>query len=128
MRLEHVAFLVHDPAEVAAWYEAHLGMKVVRRAGAPMFAHFLADDSGLSLLEFYQHPTIAVPAYADVDPWIHHIAFAVTEIEATLARLVAAGGTAIGDPLSNPAGDVAVFVRDPWGVALQLVKRQEAML
>ncbi len=128
MRLEHVAFNVHDPAEVSAWYEAHLGMKVIRRAGAPMFAHFLADASGLSLLEFYHHPTIPVPVYAEVDPWIHHIAFAVTEIESDLARLVAAGGTALGGPLSNPAGDVAVFVRDPWGLALQLVKRQEAMV
>lgn len=128
MRLEHVAFLVHDPAEVSAWYEANLGMKVIRQAGSPMFAHFLADGSGLSLLEFYQHPTVPVPVYAEIDPWIHHIAFAVTDIEGDLARLVAAGGTAVGTPLSNPAGDVAVFVRDPWGVALQLVKRQEAML
>lgn len=128
MRLEHVAFLVHDPAEVSAWYEANLGMKVIRRAGSPMFAHFLADPSGLSLLEFYQHPTIPVPAYAEVDPWIHHIAFAVDDIEGQLVTLVAAGGTPLGDPLTNPAGDIAVFVRDPWGLALQLVKRQEAML
>ncbi len=128
MRLEHVAFNVHDPAEVSAWYEAHLGMKVIRRAGAPMFAHFLADTSGLSLLEFYHNPDIAVPDYAAVDPWVHHIAFAVSDIEGNLARLVAAGGTAIGAPMSNPAGDVAVFVRDPWGLALQLVKRKEAML
>lgn len=128
MRLEHIAFLVHDPAEVAAWYETNLGMKVIRRAGPPMNAHFVADTSGLSLLEFYQHPTIPVPAYAEVDPWVHHIAFAVSDIEGELARLVAAGGTALGDPMTNPAGDVAVFVRDPWGLALQLVKRKEAML
>ncbi len=46
MKLEHVALLVADPVAVATWYEAHLGMRVVRTGDAPGNARFLADEAG----------------------------------------------------------------------------------
>ena len=46
MKLEHVALLVADPVAMAAWYETHLGMRVVRKGDAPGHARFLADATG----------------------------------------------------------------------------------
>lgn len=128
MRLEHIAFNVHDPAEVAAWYAAHLGMNIVRKAGAPLYPHFLADASGLSLLEFYHNPELPLPDYTQVDPYAHHIAFAVESVEGEMARLVTAGAVTVGVLHQNAAGDIALFLRDPWGLPLQLVQRREPLL
>jgi catechol 2,3-dioxygenase-like lactoylglutathione lyase family enzyme len=128
MRLEHIAFNVHDPAELSAWYESNCGMTVRRRAGPPLFPHFLVDEAGLSLLEFYRNPDVPLPDYPAVDPYTHHIAFAVSDIAATLERLCATGATAIDTIKPNPAGDLAVFLRDPWGLPLQLVQRGKPLL
>jgi catechol 2,3-dioxygenase-like lactoylglutathione lyase family enzyme len=128
MRLEHVAFNVHDPVEVSAWYCDHLGMTIVRRQDTLLRPHFLADSSGVSLLEFYHNANMPVPDYATTDPFTHHIAFVVDDIEAEAGRLVAGGATLAGSFLTNPDGDIAVFLRDPWGLALQLVQRTVAIL
>ena len=46
----------------------------------------------------------------------------------TIARLVQAGATAEGAIVRNDDGDELGMVRDPWGFAVQLVKRAKAML
>jgi hypothetical protein len=44
------------------------------------------------------------------------------------ASLVKAGGIAEGEVTTNDDGDVLAFVRDPWGLTLQLLKRAKPML
>jgi hypothetical protein len=39
-----------------------------------------------------------------------------------------AGATPVGDVQSNDAGDVVAMLRDPWGIAVQLVRRRAAMI
>ena len=46
MKIEHVAFNVSAPAEMADWYVTHLGMRIVRKTATPPYIHFLADDGG----------------------------------------------------------------------------------
>ena len=55
MKLEHVAINVSDPVAVAAWYEEHLGMKIVMAQTTGTLMHFLADDGG-SMIELYNNP------------------------------------------------------------------------
>src|SRR4051812_23347929 len=59
--------------------------------------------------------------YAAMDPLVFHIAFGTTDVRGTLQRLLAAGATSAGEVTTTPAGDEMAFLRDPWGVALQLV-------
>jgi len=127
MKLEHVAFNVQDPPAVAAWYARHLGLAVVRREGAPYFTHFLADDSGLMLVEIYCNPPDMVPNYAEMHPLVLHLAFVSADPEADKNRLLVAGATLVseGHPDANTH---LVMLRDPWGLAIQLCKRGEAML
>ena len=47
---------------------------------------------------------------------------------ATVGGLIAAGATAVGDVMTNDQGDQVAMLRDPWGVAVQLVRRERAML
>jgi glyoxylase I family protein len=127
MKLEHVAFLVLDPAAVAAWYVKHLGMKVVRVGDPPGNARFLADDAGASVLEIYQG-TLTLPDYAAMDPLLLHIAFAAEDVPATRARLIAAGAKPVGEVTATSSGDQLAMLRDPWGLALQLAQRARPLV
>jgi catechol 2,3-dioxygenase-like lactoylglutathione lyase family enzyme len=127
MKIEHVALQVADPAAMAAWYVEHLGCSVARTGGAPASIHFLRDSAGTSMLEFYRNPRVAVPDYASMDPMLVHVAFVSADPEADRDRLIAAGATIADDLVRSPSGDELVMLRDPWGVALQLVRRAQPM-
>src|SRR3954451_21062892 len=98
-------------------------MRVVRSLTEAPFTHFLADGSGRVVVELYGHDKAPVPDYASMDPLVFHIAFVSDDVGRTLRRLLAAGATGAGEVTVTPAGDEMLFLRDPWGVALQLVKR-----
>ena len=122
MKIEHVAFNVSNPIAVAGWYCAHLGLSVVRHIPSPTQTHFLADDSGETILEIYCNPPDQVPDYASMNPLIFHLAFSSGAPDLDSARLIAAGASPV-DELRLPDGSHLVMLRDPWGLALQLCKR-----
>ena len=127
MKLEHIAFNVQDPARAAAWYVEHLGLRLVRSGEGAPFAHFLADD-GDCVVEFYRNDGAAVPDYGALSPWTLHVAVQVDDIAAEHHRLLEAGATAVGAINTTPDGDLLGFVRDPWGLTLQLVQRADPLL
>jgi catechol 2,3-dioxygenase-like lactoylglutathione lyase family enzyme len=128
MRIEHVAFQVADPVALAEWYVQHLGLTLKRAFPDPPFGRFLAGDGDAVMLEFYNNPKVAVPDYRQVDPLIVHIAFVVDDVAGTYERLLAAGATAEGVVQVNESGDVMAMLRDPWGLPLQFLRRQSAMI
>ena len=46
------------------------------------------------------------------------------EVAKAREKLLAAGGTSAGDVTTSDSGDVMTFLRDPWGITVQLVKRK----
>jgi catechol 2,3-dioxygenase-like lactoylglutathione lyase family enzyme len=128
VNIEHVALNVPDPAAAAEWYARHLGMCVVRSLHEAPFTHFLADTSGRVVVEMYGHAKAPVPDYARMDPLVFHIAFTTEDIRGTRERLLAAGGSSAGEVAITPVGDEMTFLRDPWGVPLQLVKRATPLM
>jgi catechol 2,3-dioxygenase-like lactoylglutathione lyase family enzyme len=128
VKIEHAAYQVEDPAAVSRWYVAHLGMTIKRSAPERPWGHFLADSSCAVMLEFYNHPKASVPDYRSIDPLVLHVAFIADDVEGTRSRLIAAGAAPVGDITVNPAGDRLAMLRDPWGFAIQLVARHEAMI
>ncbi|MGL4555369.1 MAG: VOC family protein [Gemmataceae bacterium] len=123
MDIEHFALNVPDPAAAAAWYVEQLGLRVLRALPDAPFTRFLADGSGRVVVELYHQTRAPVPDYPAMDPFVFHIAFKAADVGGALARLVAAGASAAGGVTLTPAGDEMVFLRDPWGVPLQLVNR-----
>jgi catechol 2,3-dioxygenase-like lactoylglutathione lyase family enzyme len=128
MKIEHFALQVADPVAMADWYVQHLGCSVARALGEPAHTRFLRDGSGAVMVELYRHPRVAVPDYAAMDPLLVHLAFLSDHPAADRDRLVAAGARVVDDLATTPAGDELVMLRDPWHVALQLVKRGTPML
>jgi len=63
-----------------------------------------------------------------MDPLVLHIAFMVEDVKGIREKLIAAGATSIGDVSTIPSGDEIAMLRDPWGVAIQFIKRAEPML
>ena len=128
MIFEHLGINVTDPVAIANWYVDHLEMEIVRKGEAPGHMHFLADKTGRVVIELYNNPPDLIPDYADQDPQVLHMAFAVDEMDATLTRLKAAGASVFSQPGKTPAGDTLAMVRDPWGFAIQLTQRATSMV
>jgi len=128
VKIEHVAYQVEDPVRLSQWYVDHLGLTVKRAEAGPPFGRFLADDGDAVMLEFYRNPAVALPDYRQIDPIALHIAFRTDDIAATRARLIAAGATPEGEARRTDAGDELAMLRDPWGLAVQLVRRRTEMI
>ena len=128
MKIEHAAFQVADPVAVGRWYVEHLGLTVKRVQNASPFGHFLADDGDAVMLEFYNNPALSVPDYSAIPPLVLHLAFVADDVAATCTRLLAAGATAEGDVQRTESGDDVAILRDPWGLAIQFVRRLEPMI
>lgn len=122
MKFEHFALNVPDTRAHAAWYVTHLGFTVARRREDAPYTHFLADETGRTIVEFYTNPKAAIPDYAAAHPLSFHIAVVAADARAERARLEAAGATLfIEEP--QPDGSLLIMLRDPWGVPLQLCQR-----
>ena len=128
MKIEHLALNVPDPLITARWYVEHLGFVVKRRVMEAPWAHFLADDSGTVMLEIYGNQDAQVLDFPATQPAALHLALTSSDLPADVARLTKAGASIVADVHSMPNGDTFAMLRDPWGVPLQLVKRQTPMI
>lgn len=127
MKIEHIAFNVAHPVEMARWYENNLQLTTASKMEVSPFTHFLADDSGNVMIEIYNNPPDQVPDYAAMNPLICHLAFASDHIDDDKSRLIAAGAT-LADEVKLSDGTHLAMMRDPWGLAIQLCKRAKPML
>lgn len=128
MRVEHVAFNVEDPLEMARWYVENLGFVVKRRVMEAPWAHFIVDSVGSTMIEIYGNPDVPLSDFRKMHPGTLHLAFVSEDIQADIDRLSAAGAKPEGGITDLPGGDTMAFIRDPWGLTLQLVKRREPMV
>ena len=127
MKFEHFALNVPEPIALAAWYVEHCDMKIVRQMTVSPFTHFLADATGRVIMEVYHNPAAPVPDYALQDPLVYHCAFAVADVDAVKATLLAAGASEVSDSVLDD-GSRLVMLRDPWQIPLQLVRRGTPLL
>src|SRR5437667_10293239 len=128
MKIEHFALQVAEPAAMADWYVKHLGFSIARSGGEPSHARFLKDTSGSVMVEIYRNPQAMVPDYNSMNPLLLHVAFVSKDVAADRDRLVKAGARIAEDLTKTAAGDELAMLRDPWGTAIQLVKRANPML
>lgn len=127
MNLEHIALNVADPVGMTAWYAEHFGMDMVRGMSEPPYTRFLADAGRNVVVEIYHHEHVEVPAYAEMDPLLLHLAFSTDDADSEIDRLTKAGARFIEDQCL-PDGTRLVMLRDPWGLAVQLCQRATPLL
>jgi glyoxylase I family protein len=128
MRIEHFALQVAEPAAMADWYVKNLGCTIARAGGPPAHGRFVLDSSGSAMLELYCNPAAPIPDYSELDPLLLHVAFVTNDPSGDSKKLCAAGAKVVGPLETTPSGDQIVMLRDPWNLALQLIKRQSPML
>jgi catechol 2,3-dioxygenase-like lactoylglutathione lyase family enzyme len=122
MKFEHLALNVPDVRAMTRWYVENLGLTVVRSLDVAPFTQFLADDTGRVFIELYSNPAAVYPDYFATPPLVLHVAFFAPDAGAAQQRLLAAGAKAFSDD-TMPDGSRLIFVRDPWGVTIQLCQR-----
>ena len=122
MKFEHLALNVPDVRAMSRWYVEHLGLTVLRALEAAPFTHFLADETGRVFIELYSNPSAPYPDYASMPPLVLHVAFFAPDAGAIQQQLVAAGAKPFSDDVMAD-GTRLIFVRDPWGLAVQLCQR-----
>jgi uncharacterized glyoxalase superfamily protein PhnB len=128
MRIEHFALQVAEPIAMADWYVKHLGFSIARSSGEPAHARFLKDSTGVVMIEIYRNPKATIPDYNAMNPLLLHLAFISNDLAAERDRLVKAGARIVDDLSTTPGGDELIMLRDPWGIAIQFVKRAVPML
>lgn len=123
MKIEHFAIDVPDAEAAIAWWCSNLGF----RRAAPASA-FIVEESGAMAIEVYRTgETPSAPDYKSMNAMTFHVAFESDDVKADADRLVAAGATLEQITLENPAFHMAIL-RDPWGVPVQLCKREKKLL
>ena len=128
LRFEHFALNVPDPPKMVNWYVENLGMKIMRTGGPPTYGSFVSDPGGNMMLELQFDTRYPVMDLSRIDYPAMHFAFVVDDVRSIRTRLIAAGATIAEELRETNAGDQVLVLRDPWGFAIQFIKRGEGML
>lgn len=122
MTFEHFAINISNPHKFVEWYVTNCNLKIIKSLDNPPYTHFLADSAGKSFIEIYSNPTAKIPDYSSLHPLEFHFAFAVEDVNSSKDKLIAAGAKLIEDVILDDGSHLLMF-RDPFGIALQIVKR-----
>lgn len=142
-RYVHTNIIAKDPKKLIDFYKSVFHCKSINET-RDLRGAWLDRLTGLNeahitgehlLLPGYgeDHPTLEIFSYdmqeGEISPEINrpgiaHIAFEVDDVETTLAQIISAGGSSIGEMVTAayPNGKEAIFVyaRDPEGNILEL--------
>jgi len=114
IEMHHVHMFVTAPLEVQAWYVKNFGATPGKRG---MFdtATVPGAEISLSKQEMAQAPTKGRA--------LDHIGFEVSDLDATVKRLAAAGIKLDEGPRMAPNGTTKIgFLTDPWGTRIELTQ------
>ena len=128
MNIEHIDMCVSNPIQMWDWHKDNLGFRVLKVAGNDSSAVvFLIDSANETILELGKLRNVPTMDFSTIMPIQFHI---VIERENSIKegkRLVAQGARYIGECPRNSYPGEKVFVRDPWGMGIQLVNRIERL-
>lgn len=146
--VDHINIVVSDMARSLKFYTEVLGFRQTKEAhlegewigrivglrGVRAHAVFIVAPAGeprIELLQYFAPGGTSAAANAQANTiGLRHIAFRVADIQATVARLRAAGVTVFSEPVRVPPGVVQhdsgektlVYFLDPDGVILELAE------
>ncbi|MGM0397429.1 MAG: methylmalonyl-CoA epimerase [Halobacteriota archaeon] len=127
MHVDHIGIAVEDVDAFAELYSSILGLEIVHQEefGGMTVAFLDADGVSLEVLEPIEAGT-AIGDYLDQNgPGMHHVAFAVPDIEKALENARAAGAALIDDePRPGAWGHTVAFLhpKSTGGVLVEFVE------
>ena len=108
--------LTKEPQKAAAFYEKVLGVEPATTSEAP----------GYTLLKVNGRPVAGIlrmaPEMGD-HPASWDVYFACDDIDATVQKVIEAGGTALREPFDVPGARMAVL-RDPLGAVFEIIRME----
>ncbi len=129
--IHHVAYRCKDAKQTVEWYRKHLGMDFVLAIAedrvpsthAPdPYMHVFLDAGGGNILAFFELPNSPDMGRDPNTPeWVQHLALkvdSVAELEATKARLEAAGIRVVG--ITDHTIFKSIYFFDPNGHRVEL--------
>jgi methylmalonyl-CoA/ethylmalonyl-CoA epimerase len=126
-RIDHVAIVVENLGKALGFFQEILGLELAGTAHEPeqrvTVAFMPVGDSEVELLEPVDAESGVARFLQKRGEGLHHICFEVTDIEAALARLKAAGVELINEePVTNSRGWRLAFVhpKAAHGVLIEL--------
>lgn len=119
-KLRHIALAVPDPEAAARFFEQAFGM---RRAGPAMRGIYMTDGvMNVALLNFKDEPIAGLEGRKDVRGVIH-FGMWVDDVDATAARIEAAGGTYVtGRKEKDPHVYYEVKYKTPEGIVFDITE------
>lgn len=125
-QLDHIGIAVDDVSTVIECFDDLLGIRPYKDEMVPrqeVRTHFL--DTSIGKLEFLESLEDGSPIHKYLERWgegVHHVAFEVNDLEATIDRLLDAGFTLVNET-PQPGGDdkrvAFVHPRDTHGVLVE---------
>ncbi|MBI4877523.1 MAG: VOC family protein [Acidobacteria bacterium] len=118
---EHTGIASPDHKKLAQWYVEIFGFEIVYQSAG---ATFIKAPNG-SMIEIIAAEGERV-GLAMKQPGLRHIALSVSDFDADLARIHAAGVTFLSEPVIAK-GVKVVFFTDPEGNILHLIQREKQL-
>ncbi len=125
MSIEHIGFCVEKPFDMADWYVRNLNFSILIKDGTKTDrVVFIEDSKGKTILELYNLPGTEKINFSSIAPLQFLIAIeAENPYEKTL-DLEKAGVKIEGESIRNSYKGEKFFIRDPWGLTLQILNRK----
>jgi methylmalonyl-CoA epimerase len=126
MKIDHIGIAVADIETTIAIYADAFGLppqRVEEVAGQGIRAYHLpVGETRIELLESLDEDSPIARFLARHGPGLHHIAFAVDNVDAERSRMVAAGLEPIGEPSTGAGGRRIQFFhpRSTGGVLIEI--------
>lgn len=121
LTFDHIHLRCPNPETTALWFEEMLGAEIIRsmQQGAPRF------DLKLGSVNIFLLPEGKDAAPAPSAPYlgIDHFGFAVTGLDAYIARLKAKGVTVTMEPNEPRPGIRISFIRGPENISIEILER-----
>ena len=128
---EHAGLTVADLDRTIAFYCGLLGLRLVLRK-SPLGGELAFLDTGSGMLEIFARPGAQRVRYLPADTaGVRHLTFAVDDVDATVARLEAAGVAISERPREAHNRELirrVAFCRDPDGLQVELIERTPTRL
>ena len=123
-KLLHTRMRVDDLERTIAFYRDVLGLEVVERHESPRGSRlaFLKAPGSDELIEICSYPA-AGPVQVQED--LVHLAFAVDDLDATMAELSAKGIPITDGPTTTSSGTRFAFIDAPEKYEVELIERKQ---
>ena len=115
---DHIHLTATNAQEAVNWYVKHFGGEAGRfdRSGdGTMYPIDRVFYDDIAVIFFEREPT-----GGSVGTGVDHIGFSMSNVEQVVERVVADGGTQLGDFIEFSGMQLA-FVEDPWGTKIEII-------